>query len=270
MSRFPTRHVQIILHLYGSISEILTGFDVDASCVAFDGARVLTTPRGLAAFVTQVNNVDLSRRSPSYEMRLAKYRLWGFEIYWPELERSRVNERIFYKPIDQVNGLARLLVLEWLFHIAPCKTQPWPHLETQGETTTIRDSGYQAFRIPYGPKFDADKVSRFFQGLRWKLTVGHLLQIENILRIADLSMNGRAYGRMQPVSRHRHHAFWGALEDIIGDCCGVCPQNLDGAQGSFVSGPIAFVTDNPGRQRIGSFHPLTEDDWTDMAYAALT
>lgn len=56
--------VQIILRLYKSISEILTGFDVDCACVAFDGQRVYANPRSIAAIATRTNLIDLSRRSP--------------------------------------------------------------------------------------------------------------------------------------------------------------------------------------------------------------
>lgn len=45
--------------------------------------------------------------------------------------------------------------------------------------------------------------------------------------MVDLNMNGWVRGKMLLVSRHCHYAFWGALEDIIGDCCGACPQNED-------------------------------------------
>jgi hypothetical protein len=62
--KYPHRHVQIILRLYKSVSEILTGFDVDSSCVAYDGRQVYTTPRGATAIVTRTNVIDLSRRSP--------------------------------------------------------------------------------------------------------------------------------------------------------------------------------------------------------------
>lgn len=41
-SQYPTRHVQIVLRIYNSISEILTGFDVDCSCAAYDGKQVRT------------------------------------------------------------------------------------------------------------------------------------------------------------------------------------------------------------------------------------
>lgn len=38
----------------------------------------------------------------------------------------------------------------------------------------------------------------------------------------------------------------------------------------YVSGELTFIKDDPGRQAIGSFHPLTDDDWTEMAYVGNT
>ena len=69
VSRYPNRHVQIVLRLYKSVSEILTGFDVNCSCVAFDGKQVYASPRAIASLITQSSEIDLNRRSPSYEHR---------------------------------------------------------------------------------------------------------------------------------------------------------------------------------------------------------
>lgn len=113
-SQYPTRHVQIVLRIYRSISEILTGFDVDCSCAAFDGQQVYASPRAVAAYMTQINTVDLTRRSPSYENRLSKYSHRGFEVFWPLLNRSRIDPTIFERSFGRTVGLARLLVLEKL------------------------------------------------------------------------------------------------------------------------------------------------------------
>lgn len=91
VSQYPTRHIQIVLRLYKSVSEILTGFDVDCSCAAYDGRQVYLSPRAVGAFITQTNRIDLSRRSPSYESRLSKYSHRGFEVFWPDLDRSRID-----------------------------------------------------------------------------------------------------------------------------------------------------------------------------------
>ena len=90
-SQYPNRHVQIVLRIYRSVAEILTGFDVDVSCAAFDGQQVYASPRAIAAYVTQINQIDLTRRSPSYENRLSKYSHRGFEVFWPALDRSRID-----------------------------------------------------------------------------------------------------------------------------------------------------------------------------------
>lgn len=38
----------------------------------------------------------------------------------------------------------------------------------------------------------------------------------------------------------------------------------------YISGPIKFMKDDPGRQAIGSFNPITDGDWTEMAYIGNT
>ncbi len=90
------------------------GFDVDSCAVGTDGKRVWMSCRAHNALVSQCNVVDLSRRSPSYESRLAKYAKRGFEVGVPELRRERIDPMIFERAWGSVNGLARLLLLEKL------------------------------------------------------------------------------------------------------------------------------------------------------------
>ena len=92
----------------------MTGFDVDCSCFAYDGSQVYGTPRGITAFMSQCNTIDLTRRSPSYESRLSKYSRRGFEVYCATLERDRVDPTVFERAFARTVGLARLLVLERL------------------------------------------------------------------------------------------------------------------------------------------------------------
>ena len=70
----------------------------------------------------------------------------------------------------------------------------------------------------------------------------------------------------------------GPIESVIHDCCGSCPEpkteeEREVAQEEckiYISGDLKFMEDDPGRQTIGSFNPLTKDDWTDMAYIGNT
>ncbi|KAK5192042.1 hypothetical protein LTR92_007989 [Exophiala xenobiotica] len=288
VSEYPTRHVQIVLRLYKSISEILTGFDVDCSCVAYDGKQVWASPRALAAFMTQVNTIDLTRRSPSYENRLSKYSHRGFEVYWPSIDRARVDPTIFERSFTRVQGLARLLVLEKLPHpndrdtyLAQRREErgrppvPW-HARYRHELPgNVKDaqpddvaewveedevSNYHTVSIPYGPRYNAKKV-------------------EKLLFTKDLLLNAEWNRPLDRETKiHRHPAFFGFVNDVIHDCCGFCPQPTtdedlaayEEESKLYISGDISFLKDDPGRQAIGSFNPITDEDWTEMAYIGNT
>ncbi|KAL2822695.1 ankyrin repeat-containing domain protein [Aspergillus cavernicola] len=287
VSQYPTRHVQIVLRRYKSIAEILTGFDVDCSCAAYDGNQVYLAPRAVGAYMTQINRVDLTRRSPSYENRLSKYSHRGFEVFWPDLDRSRIDPSIFERSFTRTVGLARLLVLEKL----PKSSDREQYLEQRRKErgrppvynpyrfTTIRGnikdhwqdevaewveedevSDYHTFTIPYGPKFHARKI-------------------EKLLYTKDLLLNAEwNKPKDREVNLHRHPAFFGSADDVMHDCCGYCPKPMTpedeevAAEESkiYLSGRISFLSDNPGRQEIGSFNPITDTDWTEMAYIGNT
>ncbi|KAG8626930.1 hypothetical protein KVT40_005875 [Elsinoe batatas] len=285
-SQHPTRHVQIVLRIYKSISEILTGFDVDCSCAAYDGKDVYVSPRAIGAFMTQVNTIDLTRRSPSYENRLSKYSKRGFEVFWPNLERDRVDPTIFERNFGRTIGLARLLVLEKLPSKGerdayqdqrrrergrPSINRGWDYsmrgnVKEQHEDEVPewvdeeQESDYHTFTIPYGPRFGAKKI-------------------EKLLYAKDLLLNAEwNKPKDRETNLHRHPAFFGNVEDVITDCCCYCPEPLTSEDEeilaeeskNYVSGPISFMKDDPGRQAIGSFNPITDQDWTEMAYIGNT
>ncbi|KAK3906939.1 hypothetical protein C8A05DRAFT_40270 [Staphylotrichum tortipilum] len=287
-SQYPTRHIQIVLRIYKSVSEILTGFDIDCSGAAYDGKQVYCTPRALQSYITQVNHIDLSRRSPSYENRLSKYSHRGFEVHWPDFDRSRIDPTIFERSFQRTLGLARLLVLERLpttqardAYLDKRRSERGrPPLDRyQRNLRSLRGnikedyedevadwmpeeevSNYHTFTIPYGIKFNAKRI-------------------EKLCYTRDLLLNAEWN---QPDDRevylHRHPAFFGRVEDVVNDCCGYCPvpktdEEKEVAEEEakvYVSGKISFIKDDPGRQQIGSFNPLTDDDWTEMAYVGNT
>lgn len=103
-SQYPYRAVQIVLRLYQSPAEVLAGFDVDAPCCAYDGERVYANPRAIVAVMRQANTVDVTRRSPSYEVRLSKYSNRDYEVYVPQLNRADIDPTVnsplsFFHPI---------------------------------------------------------------------------------------------------------------------------------------------------------------------------
>lgn len=276
---------EIVLRVYKSVSEILTGFDIDAAGGAYDGNQVYVTPRALGSFITQVNHVDLTRRSPSYENRLSKYSHRNFEVYWPDLDRSRVDPTIFERSFQRTLGLARLLVLERLPTTSARETYLNKRREERGRPQVykgrnvlfgnIKDhhedeiadwlseedvSNYHTFTVPYGQHFNAKRI-------------------EKLCYTRDLLLNAEWN---QPDDRevylHRHPAFFGRVQDVVEDCCGFCPKPVTPEEKEvaekeaeiYIKGEVTFLIDDPGRQQIGSFNPLTEQDWTDMAYVGNT
>lgn len=276
---------KIVLRVYKSVSEILTGFDIDAAGGAYDGKQVYVTPRALGSFITQVNHVDLSRRSPSYENRLSKYAHRNFEVYWAELDRAKVDPTIFERSFQRTLGLARLLVLERLptnhareTYLNKRRTErgrPARHRSFMPLRGNIKDfhedevadwlsqedvSNYHTFTVPYGVNFNAKRI-------------------EKLCYTRDLLLNAEwNQPKDRKVYLHRHPAFFGRVEDVVEDCCGNCPKPIASEEIEiaekeaeiYISGQVTFLIDDPGRQQIGSFNPLTEQDWTDMAYVGNT
>ncbi|KAJ5939279.1 hypothetical protein N7466_002413 [Penicillium verhagenii] len=289
VSQYPTRHVQIVLRIYHSVAEILTGFDVDCSCAAYDGKQVYASPRAIASYITQVNQIDLTRRSPSYENRLSKYSHRGFEVFWPQLDRSKIDPTIFERSFNRTQGLARLLVLEklpkpgdresYLGKRRSERGRPAPSLNLNRHRRELRGniknewedevpewqeedqlSNYHTFTIPYGKRFNARSI-------------------EKLLYAKDLLLNAQwNQPKDRTVYLHRHPAFFGDADNVIGDCCGCCPRPVTDEELKlaeeeskiYISGPVTFMKDDPGRQEIGSFNPITEVDWTEMAYVGRT
>ncbi|KAL0477770.1 hypothetical protein AKO1_005229 [Acrasis kona] len=112
-----TKHfrVQVILRLYKSPSEILTGFDVDCCCVGYDGREVWASPRAVRAIKTRMNLVDVERQSTTYEARLFKYAKRGYRVGVPGYDPNKViNDDILKGRVDYKtkHGLAKLILLE--------------------------------------------------------------------------------------------------------------------------------------------------------------
>lgn len=114
--------------------------------------------------------------------------------------------------------------------------------------------------IPYGERF-------------------HAKRIEKVLYNRDLLLNAEwNKPKDREVNLHRHPAFFGRVKDVIEDCCGSCPRSVTPEEQEvaeeearrYVSGRITFMKDDPGRQAIGSFNPITDTDWTEMAYVGDT
>lgn len=81
---------QVILRLYTCPSEVVHGFDIDASGVFFDGEKVWATKRAAYSIEKKLIFFDFDRMSPTYGYRLAKYASRGFEVWLPRFDTTKV------------------------------------------------------------------------------------------------------------------------------------------------------------------------------------
>ena len=276
VSVFPFRHIQIVLRLYKSPAEVLMGFDIDACAVGFDGSSVWMSPRAHHAIVYQANTVDMTRRSPSYELRLSKYASRGFSTLIPSMDESKIDPQIFEKRFDQLQGLAKLIVLtrlgtqqsriiykeqQRLRKLRPkAKNAPQYYKlfdDDDDDSNSERLQGasasdYNTVFLPWGPE--------------WNATL-----IRKTMYTKDMILNSHWYDPNKKC--HTHPCFFGTIHDIIGDCCGSCPtvpESEVDADSPYVSGELKWLEINPGQQtqlqRIGSFHPINDGEWTAGAF----
>lgn len=85
---------QFIFRCYKSISQILHGFDINSSAIGFDGKQLYTTKVGDFAFSAGINIIDLTKRSPTYEVRLTKYFKRGFSIAMPNFNIASIKDKV--------------------------------------------------------------------------------------------------------------------------------------------------------------------------------
>lgn len=121
-------------------------------------------------------------------------------------------------------------------------------------------ANYHTMTVPYGQKYNAAKINR-------------LLYAKDLLLNAEWNQD-----KDREVYLHRHPCFFGTAEEVIQDCCGYCPvpttdeekEVAEKESKNNVSGTLKFITDDPGRQEIGSFNPINDDEWTTMSYVGDT
>eukprot|EP01132_Coremiostelium_polycephalum_P005506 gene5506-6860_t len=242
--KHPNRNVQIVLRLYKSPAEVLMGFDIDCCAIGFNGEEVYCVPRCRKSIIDGINTVSMTRRSLTYESRLFKYAKRGFAIQVPGFDRSSVPFSIYekeYTKDNQPKGLEKLLVLE---HRYLNSSNP------QYFTEYFGGSDYTACEIPWGQYWSVQSATQ-------------------MINYKDKSQFFASAKKMNQLLVHRHIFVVGLEESINGvaSWCKKCksgekPGGKDDKQQDCVTGPIEWVTQNPGRQLLtGSFHPVDDDKW---------
>lgn len=103
---------QLILRHYDTLSEVLHGFDVDCCGVAFYANKYYATQRARLALATRTNTVNVQLLSPTYEKRLSKYKVRGFNIHVPGTTIGDVRY-VQEVPLTYPTGMLCLVTAGW-------------------------------------------------------------------------------------------------------------------------------------------------------------
>jgi len=172
---YPYRHVQIVLRLYKSPAEVLLGFDIDACCIGYDGKDVWAMERFRRALTKRYNLVNVSRRSLTYEQRLAKYAKRGFAVAVPNLDKRKIDRALLSKRPSDVQGLSKLIVFDFQQQQSS-QGIAVPRHRSRTAVGEEEGSDYNGdVTLPWGPQWQNDAIinlvhaqhkARFFSTLR--------------------------------------------------------------------------------------------------------
>ena len=119
-------------------------------------------------------------------------------------------------------------------------------------------SDYSTVYLPWGPDWDARRIKRLTK------------KKDKILNGVQFLPDGRVVKNRRPYKLHICAS--GTMSEVIDDPFPDDPPVPDDVPSetfeSCVRGRLSWLVDNPGRQRIGSFHPITDEDWTAGAVSA--
>lgn len=276
---------QIIFRLYNFISEILHGFDLGSSAIGWADDQLYFTSLSKFCYEHRVNILDNTRRSATYEARLVKYMVRGFALVLPNLNTSILPRRhlkfnkaeIAELPFlvfsyTRVDG-NRIYVKDFLT-VGPNQADPDAREHDYGDDrngfTSFhsnlynllhgRDNLYYYANGDYVPKiFDNPlnitraQIEDFYSKIPNRLYSDGRFSVRDLERylpeydlataFRDLVINKNSTVLEEMVVHHKNRLFT-ALD----------AQHKVG---------IKWITDEPGSQICGAFHPIktTDVEW---------
>ncbi|KAL5513251.1 hypothetical protein ACEPAH_3649 [Sanghuangporus vaninii] len=248
-------------------------------------ARAFLRIHAPSSLMRQANTADMTRRSSSYEARLAKYASREFEVQVPDLRRADVDPTIFEHSLNCIKGLARLLILE---ELSKPETR-FSYLESRRNLRRCiknkiiysrrmrrkRKGDLKAEEEIIGIDMNDYEVSQMHMhyGPRWTAQ-----RIERLIYQTDMGINCN-YFQSKPKNKdrrlQRHVAFFGTMKECLEDLCEYCPEPKNDEEKAlqeeddkvYIHGRIAFIEEDQGRQSItGSFNPTDIGGWSELAY----
>ncbi|KAG2386336.1 hypothetical protein C9374_002782 [Naegleria lovaniensis] len=219
--------------------------------VGFDGTQVYCLPRAIQAISTRCNIVDPERQSTTYEVRLVKYSLRGFRIGVPGYDPKKIcNPKLLGKSslfstsrrvkhnIQDISGLARILLIRQAYKY-PKNTKTALRLIGGGSNI---DKSVSLVNPSKNHDYSQISITR----RRWNKFLTARFIYQRLKERAQVLLD-----------YHETKVFFEcSLNDVHEILNTKQPQND-------LPPHIEWITIEPGRQYIGSFHPTTKNFFID-------
>jgi hypothetical protein len=265
--------VQIILRLYNSTIQVISGFDIDSCCVAYDGYEFYAMPRFVRSLITRYNLIDPERQSENYCQRLNKYMNKGFDIAFV-LDLKRIDTEFLnnkYLNHNDYKGLKKILIFFNNIHKNSQLVNCYLYKKDYGYMNAFDIQTIYKYIFALVIKYDRKHKNedlRYF-GIEYRennfLTGFDTDENGNLLISNNISNYINKYNLSFPI------LILNDINQVINKLTTNDLQINDTItlfntvnNHTTLKNKIQFITKNPGTQLTNSFHPTNEDWYYDL------
>lgn len=270
------RAYQIIHRVYPSKCAIIGGFDLAPCMILYDGSEILMTPFCLFSLASGLLIPDVSRRSTSFDLRIAKYTNLGFRLLLPCATEDEIIKTVLDSGIEvrdrliiKIGEHLRLIMLEnGKFMVrSSIMRGTYPQGDYDGGTSFCLEEIETAnmiyanrgmvdaicwggftyediFVSPIIPK--RDEIKEYFNNM--------FIDINRISNNSSIGKMVRWFG----VGFSRPPWLSIGIDSLLKQSVQNVTKTMKIAESE--KGKIRWygMNDNPGRQHTASFHPVTD------------
>ena len=230
---------QVVLRLNPSVERVLINFDLDFCCVAFDGKRLWTIPRGLAALSSGLHVCDPARQSTTFNRRVSKYSRRNYRFAVPGLTHE-THQRL-HTSIGKTPGIAAVAAYDDL-----CRSAVEKMMRSLCKRGCGRnDSDYAPAPNMIGPDRTPEGLCRYVREQAELVCTGALPHIEVFTSALAALLDAPAGGGLASSAAARAAGD----ADFAYVPAGAPPT------------PISFLRRLGHGQLSGSIHPVTMSSW---------
>lgn len=201
------KYYQFILRSYSTIGQVLHGFDLTASQIAFDGENFYLTPSCFFNLYTNLIYLDFAVDSPSYIYRISKYvndKHFSLSYQLPENSENIIDESVEdAKDIEIIGKYGKLaLNNKGLFFVA--------------QSTTLNKTIRSEYTLLSGPKHKVYGLLAYTDFYHCDCIQQNIRVMNGIFRISYFSLDENNLEQIfEPITLSEIESFTDRLKRIL-------------------------------------------------------